>query len=89
MSHDISRIFMISAAFLICWVTAPAYDGHRTDALDNAVWNVSEWISARDAAVVTTVTKANTRSRRCDSFSHPARRNPVKGIWERQSYRHN
>ncbi len=32
---------------------APVSNGHRVDALDNAVWETSEWISAADAQVVT------------------------------------
>ena len=32
---------------------APVSNGHRVDALDNAAWEASEWISAADAQVVT------------------------------------
>ena len=34
---------------------APVSNGHRVDALDNAVWETSEWISAADAQVVTQI----------------------------------
>ena len=34
---------------------APVSNGHRVDALDNAVWETSEWISAADVQVVTQI----------------------------------
>lgn len=56
------RLFLTIALTLMCHIWASPYAGRRADALENEAWNVSDWISAKDAPVVTAVTKANTRS---------------------------
>ena len=46
-------ICAIASLVIACSFDNPAVVGVRTDALENAAWDVSQWISAADAEVVT------------------------------------
>ena len=46
-------ICAIASLVIACSCDNPAVVGVRTDALENAAWDVSQWISAADAEVVT------------------------------------
>lgn len=52
-----------------CGSPAPSNVGTRVDALEDAAWANSEWISAADAEVITGITTAETNNRAADGAS--------------------
>lgn len=55
-------IMAMAASVMACSTNGTNEAGHRTEALDNAAWEVSSWISAADAPVVTGTVHDGTRA---------------------------